>query len=252
MKILNNKSILVGFEDFELPEGVEVIGCNATSTEHLDKYREMGIKVIDLKGETKFLETITSTAEHTIGLIIALLRNYKTALNAPYKDRDSYRGRTLSGKTILLIGGNGRVGRQVRDRAEAFEMKVLIYEKNEPIENLYKDLEESDVASIHIPLSNNESFFSREFFSLMKPTSYLINTSRLGVVDNSALLKALESGKIAGAAVDFIEDKKLVEYARTHNNLILTNHQGGNTYEDRQRTEDFIIKKITDYLNEKN
>jgi len=90
------------------------VGCNATSTEHLNWVREKGIKVIDLKGETEFLNTICSTAEHAVGLMLALARNYKTALHSPYSDRESYKGHTLAGKNLGIIG-YGRIGRQVAE-----------------------------------------------------------------------------------------------------------------------------------------
>ena len=129
MKLLSNgKAIVVGFEkvDWDKFPNLEVVGCNATSTEHIDEECvKRGIKVISLKGETFFLSTVTSTAEHTIGLIIALLRNYRTALNPPYKQRDEYKGHTLSDKTLGIIGCDGRVGKQLIKRAEAFEMKVI-------------------------------------------------------------------------------------------------------------------------------
>src|SRR3990167_10690025 len=78
---------------------LRVIGCNCTGLDHIDlvECEKRGIKVISLRGETEFLETITSTAEHTIGLIIALLRKYKTALGGLYKYRDSYTGEVLNG-----------------------------------------------------------------------------------------------------------------------------------------------------------
>lgn len=248
MIVINDKAIVVGFEPIEWEKfpNLVVVGCNATSTEHIDEEcAKRGVKVISLKGETKFLNSITSTAEHTIGLIIALLRNYKTALNAPYKDREEYKGHTLYGKTVTLFGGNGRVGSQVSNRLKAFGMTVYRVDENEIPQFTLK----SYVVSLHIPLQGNEGFFTKRMFREMLPNSYFINTSRSGVVEEGALLFALSNNIIAGAAVDFIDDPQLLEYAKTHNNLLLTNHQGGNTFEDRKRTEDFIINKVTEFLN---
>lgn len=252
MKKISDKAILVGFEDFELPEGVEVIGCNATSTEHLDKYREMGIKVVDLKGETEFLNSITSTVEHTIGLMLALARNYKRGLHGPYKERDEYRGHTLAGKTLGIIG-RGRIGRQVEKISKALGMKVWALDGNSSrgkyLRWLEKILSMSDFVSLHIPLRGNEGFFTKDMFKQMRPSSYFINTSRGGIVESGALQWALENMQIAGAAVDFIDDLNLLEYEKEHDNLILTNHLGGNTYEDREKTEQFIINKVIKCLN---
>lgn len=264
MKLLGDKAIIVGFEDFELPEGVEVMGCPATSTEHLDKYREMGIEIVDLKDETEFLETVTSTAEHTIGLMLALARNYKTALHSPYKDRDSYRGCTLSGKKLGIIG-YGRIGKQVAKIALSTGAKVTRIDTDTKIYKIRDRKVGSDVSvekatlphflslghdfvSVHIPLVGNEGFFTKEMFKQMKPTAYFINTSRSGIVEKGALLWALKSDTIKGAAVDFIDDPELLEYEKNHDNLILTNHLGGCTHEDQQKTEEFIINKVNKWL----
>lgn len=255
MKILfNGRAIIVGLEEVKLDDfpDLKIIGCNMTSCEHLplEEMKKQGIKLISLKDYPAFMSTIFSTAEHTMGLILALMRNYKTALNYPYKERDFYKGHILVGKTILLVGGNGRVGRQVRDRAKAFGMKVLIYEKNEPIENLCNDLSKADIISLHIPLENNYNFFTKAYFEIMKPSACIVNTSRDKVIQKGALVWALENKIISGAAVDFCEDEELVEWSKTHNNLILTPHIGGNTHEDRQKTEDFITNQCLLYLNE--
>lgn len=261
MKIISEgRGLVVGFEPFDISDypKLEVIGCPATSCEHLpwDEIKKRGIKVISLasprdKETEEFLSTISSTAEHTIGLIIALLRNYKAALNGPYKDREAYRGHTLRGKTVLVFG-RGRIGKQIINMAWPLGMETLSFDTDDWDGTdifLWNMLEDADIVSVHIPLSGNEGFFTKEMFQQMRPESYFINTSRSGVVDKGALLWALEHGIIAGAAVDFIDDPDLVRYEKTHDNLILTNHLGGCTFEDMQRTEDFIVRKIEEFLH---
>ena len=152
-----------------------------------------GIKVISLRGETEFLETITSTAEHTIGLIIALLRKYKTALGGLYKYRDSYTGEVLNGKTLGIIG-YGRVGQQVRSMVEGLGMNILTYDKYNAPASLSSLLRESDIVTLHIPLMENEEFFTKEMFKLMKSTACLVNTSRGNIIEKGALIWALEEG----------------------------------------------------------
>src|SRR3990167_5242340 len=251
MKILSPEKIVVGLEYFnpnDYPK-LKVVGCNMTSVEHLPwkQIRERGIKVISLKDYPLFLSTITSTAEHTAGLMIALLRNYKTALNYPYKERDFYIGHTLSDKVLGIIGF-GRVGKQLKKMAVGFSMTVITHEKGEPyLDNL---LEESDIVSLNIPLQGNEGFFTKEMFKKMKPTAILTNTSRSAILERGALLWALENKVIAGASIDFIDEPELVKFAETNNNLILTPHCGGNTYEDREKTEKFIINQVEKYIQE--
>lgn len=260
MKILHEgKALIVGCETVNLDEfpDLQVIGCNMTSCEHLplEEMERRGIKLVSLKGETEFLQDITSTAEHTIGLILALVRNYKRALSGRESDRNKLKGYTLSGKTLGIIG-YGRVGKQVCEMAMGLGMHVVIYEPNMDwnvvdwalsVDSLCK---ESDIVSIHIPLSGNEGFFTRKMFEGMRPESYFINTSRSGVIAPGVLKYALENGLIAGAAVDFVDDPELVWYAENHDNLILTPHIGGATFEDMERTEAFITKKVTEYLHE--
>jgi D-3-phosphoglycerate dehydrogenase / 2-oxoglutarate reductase len=214
------------------------VASPTTGLDHIDleECEKRGIKVVSLNGERRFLDTVTSTAEHTVGLMIALLRNYKQSLNYPYKERDYYTGHRVSGQTLGIIG-YGRIGQQVEQIAESLGMRVLYGELTSVLMN-------SDIVSLHIPLENNKGFFTKQMFRNMKPNSYLINTSRSKIIEDGALLWALENGTIKGAAQDFIDDLELLEYSRTHDNLILTNHQGGNTFEDRQATEDFINKKI--------
>ena len=225
---------------------VKVIGSNTTGNDHIDfdACEKHGVKVITLglqpnrDGETEwFLDTITSTAEHTIGLMIALARNYKTAFNGVPSV-----GHKLAGKTLGIIG-YGRIGRQVGKIAKAMGMKVLWHDYNDGDELPYL-LRDSDFISVHVPLKGNEGGINNFVFKFMKKTAFLINTSRDGVIAKGALLWALENKLIAGAAIDFADDENLVEYSRSHDNLIITPHIGGATIEDRQLTKDFIIKKI--------
>jgi len=247
MKLLHNgQAVIMGVESINLDDfpNLKVIGCNMTGIEHLpnDELKKRNIKLLSLQGETEFLKEITSTAEHTIGLMIALMRNYKKALNAPYKDREEYKGHTLFHKKIGVIG-YGRIGQQVERKAMSFGMEV----SNTKFVD-FPFVIDSDIVTLHIPLQNNEGFFTKKMFKQMKPTSYFINTSRSGIVEDGALLWALKEGEIAGAAVDFTDDKKLVDYERTHDNLILTNHLGGCTVEDMSKTEEFITNKVNEYI----
>ena len=261
MKVLNNKAIVVGLEKINLDDfpNLEVIGCNMTSCEHLplEEMKRRGIKVISLKDYPEFLKSITSTAEHTIGLIIALLRKYKEVINTPtylLGERDEYLGHTLFGKTLGIIG-YGRVGKQVDAVAKALGMEVITFDRYEGLAHIFyvgsleQVLAESDIVSIHIPLEGNEGFLTKEHLKRMKSTAYLINTSRNGVIEKGVLLDSLQNKIIAGAAIDFIDDPELMEYSKRNNNLILTSHLGGNTFEDRQRTENFIIERVNNHLN---
>lgn len=269
---MSKEYLLIGLEKVHkklldtMPD-LKVVGTNTTGLDHIDleECKKRGIEVISLRGETEFLKDISSTAEHTIGLIIALLRNYKTALNEPYRDREKYKGNVLKSKTFGVIGF-GRIGLQVANRIRLFGMDIIWYDKNKEWASfsfsdehsisvmatrrseLSELLTQSDVISLHIPLDSNEGFFKKEMFQKMKATAYFVNTSRSKVVEEGTLLWALKQKKIAGAAVDFIDDPDLVAYAKDHDNLILTPHLGGCTYEDMQKTRQFIADKVEKYL----
>ncbi len=266
MKILHEgKAIIIGDEKLELKKfpDLQVIGCPMTGTDHLpiDEINERGIKLITLREFPYFLKSISSTSEHTFGLIIALLRNYKAALREPYLDRETYKGYTLSGKTLGIIG-LGRVGKQMKKIAQGFNMNVLTYDLQDryeydwfgrekgPSNNLEQLLRNSDIVSIHIPLVGNEGFFTERMFGFMKSSAQLINTSRTKVIEKGALLSALKNKIIAGAALDFIDDEELREYALIESNLLLTNHIGGVTFEDRERTEECILQAVETFISD--
>jgi len=231
--IENGKGLVAGFEeiDFAKYPNLEVVGYNTTGIDHIpwDELNKRSIRAITLKGETEFLQTITSTAEHTIGLMIALARNYKRA----FRTLDREVGHRLAGRHLGVIG-RGRVGNQVIEIAKGIGMRTF----EQPLIGY-------DVVSLHIPLEDNEGFFTKEMFKQMKPTAYFINTSRAGVVEKGALLWALENNEIAGAATDFIEDDLLTYKG---DNLLLVNHLGGATEEDMQATEEFMEQKVKEYL----
>lgn len=219
--------------------GLRVLGVPQTGLDNVNEAlcQARGVKVVSLRGERSFLDSITSTSEHTMFLLLALMRRARTNFRGDRKV-----GNTLAGKTLGLIGNKGRVATQVARMARGFGMRVHGVDKGS--KKYVRLLKESDVVSLHVPLAGNEQWFGRVHFSLMKPTSYLINTSRTKVMQDGSLWEALRAGTIAGAAVDFMDDPQLVEYAKTNDNLILTPHCGGFTEEDRQKTDDFILEKM--------
>lgn len=115
----------------------------------------------------------------------------------------------------------------------------------------------ADIVSVHIPSSErNRHFVGADFMSAMKPGSKLINTSRGDILDQAALLAALQSGHISGAALDVLEEEyhgslsssPLIDYARNHDNLVITPHIGGATHELMHKTEIFMARKLDAFL----
>lgn len=235
-----------------------------TGIDHIDEEwcRQLNITIISLRGEIEFLRNIRATAEHTIALTLALYRNIYSAVKETIHgnwDRDKFRGHELYGKKAGIIG-YGRLGKIVADYFTAFGCEVGYYDiipsestKKHTIYTSLNDLlKVSDIVTVHVNYSqNNHNFFDARCFLSMKPASILINTSRGGLIDENALLQALDEGRIYGAALDVlygepnIENHPLIRYAQNHSNLIITPHIGGNTFESFEKTEHFIAQKLT-------
>lgn len=240
-----------------------------TGLDHIDVayFESKGGKIISLKGEVEFLNSIPSTAEHTWGLLLALMRNTCKAANDVLQGnwrRDLFKGNNLSGKKIGILG-LGRVGKQIANYAKAFNMQVAYYDIQEKeTENLLKcnTPEElfkwADVISIHIPLNDNTiHFIDNKLLSLLKPTTVIINTSRGAVINEQHLIEHIENNKIKGYATDVLENElhinmaqnKLVSLANKGYNIIITPHIAGAAYESMHMTENFILKKFQNNLN---
>lgn len=244
---------------------VSVIVCPVTGLDHINMEvcRELGIRVISLKGETEFLQSVRATAELTIGLTLALLRKIPQAswdVHAGNWNRDSYRGRELLSKSVGIVG-MGRLGRITSSYFTALGANVIAFDvqgfdvadvrKANSLEELIR---ESDIISIHVEYNEGtHHLFNEAAFKRCKRGAVLINTSRGAVVDSHALIRALEQHRLAGAALDVIEDEhrheesKLIAYAKTHDNLLITPHIGGNTEESFAKTEVFVAQKLVEY-----
>lgn len=241
-----------------------------TGLDHIDlNYIEkFGIKVISLKGEQTFLDTIPSTAEHSMTLILALMRKLIPAHQHVLKygwERQAFRGHNLKGKKIGILGF-GRIGHQIAEYALAFGMKVSAYDpcsnyknekvdfKNDPIE-LFSDC---DIIGIHIPMNEeNRNFVSMELLNSSKKGLILINTSRGGVWNEEAVADCIVNGTLSAVATDVIDNEmdpelrkksKLIELAKVGYPVIITPHIGGATFESMHETEEFIAQKFVEQI----
>lgn len=161
-------------------------------------------------------------------------------------DLDQLVGADVFGKTLGVLGF-GRIGRAVAGRARGFQMKVLYYDAMRAPLDIergfhaeYRDLNsllaDSDFVSVHVPLlSETRGLFNAKTLSQMKPTSFLINTSRGPVVDEAALVQALENKTIAGAALDVYEKEPLIHPGLKRPNVVLAPHIASASLETRTR-----------------
>jgi D-3-phosphoglycerate dehydrogenase len=190
---------------------------------------------------------VVSAAEHTIGMLLALVRKIPLA-NASLKqlewDRGIY-GSELYRKTAGVLG-LGKVGSRVAARLKAFEMEVLVYDPYIPesrardlgvrLTDLGTVLAQSDIITVHVPLNEEtENMIAARELAAMKPGARLVNCARGGIVNEGDLLAALESGHVAGAAVDVWSEEppvsELVKRLIRHPKVVVTPHLGANTQE---------------------
>lgn len=199
-------------EVIENGKRLKVIGRAGSGLDNIDiaTARALGVEVRNCP-EANTL----AVAEHTIALMLALARHLVdavTSLKGGQWEKTRFMGRGLAGRTLGIVG-YGRIGREVAKRARAFGMRVLVNQRRLTPElaldvdvqavDLNDLLAESDFVSLHVPLRpENVGMIGREQLARMKPGAYLINTSRGKIVDEEALLEALNSGHLAGAALD--------------------------------------------------
>jgi D-3-phosphoglycerate dehydrogenase len=207
----------------------------------VDAATERGIAVL-----TAPAGNTISAAELTLALILALARRVPAAdrsMRSGEWDRKSFNGAEVFGKTLGLLGA-GRIGSEVARRARAFGMRVLVYDPFLPPERaavigvelapLAEVVRQADVLSVHVPLSDaTTKLIGEPQIATMKRTAFLVNVARGGVVDESALIKALTEGRLAGAALDVFEAEPLPadHPLRKLDNVVLTPHLGASTVE---------------------
>ncbi len=257
-------------EVLEKARNLKAIVTATTGLNHIDlkQANEKKCDVLSLKGEVSFLNSICATAEHTMGLLLSLSRNIPQAfinVRSCEWDRDSFKGHELFGKTIGILGV-GRLGKKVAKYSLAFGMNVIgcdIKQEEEiDIKYVCKDelLKQSDILSIHLPYTKEtHHYLHAKDFKKIKESALIINTARGEIIDEQALLNALQTQNIAGAAIDVMQGEyalktswpqndPLIHYAQKNHNLIITPHIGGATYESMENTEIFMAKKLIKHI----
>ena len=207
----------------------------------VDAATERGIAVL-----TAPAGNTISAAELTFALILSLARRVPAAdrsMRAGQWDRKSFNGTELQGKTLGLLGA-GRIGSEVARRARAFGMRVLAYDpflteerarsiglELAPLDEIVR---EADIISVHVPLSESTTNLVGEAqLAMMKPSAFVVNVARGGVIDEGALHRALTERRIAGAALDVFGQEPLPadDPLRKLVNVVLTPHLGASTVE---------------------
>jgi D-3-phosphoglycerate dehydrogenase len=241
---------------------------NTTGVPHIDMdaARKRGIAVCALHDEQAFLETITPTAEHTIGLMLAAWRRIPAAHEAAIRgkwDRAPWGAPKMFSRLRLGLVGMGRLGRKVARIAAAMDMEVAFYDPKVPggAATLIELARSSDVLSLHAPAdAATRKIVSREVLAALPKGAMVVNTARGELLDEDALVDLLEAGHLAAAGLDTVDGEydpdfgarfgqsRLAAYARAHDNLILTPHIGGSTVDAWSETQRFVILKAAKKL----
>ncbi len=243
-------------EIIEAGKRLKIVGRAGVGLDNIDIEiaKKRGVKVLNTPEAPA-----EAVAELTVGLMVSLARNIPLA-DRTMKDgewiKKDLRGWELSGKTLGLIG-LGNVGERVARIAKAFGVKILITKRTPPKPGLLRELQgefvsfsellqRSDVVTLHVPLTpQTRRMIGTKELQLMKDGAFLINTSRGGIIDGKALLNALRSGRLGGAALDVYEmepptDSSVIELS----NVVCTPHIGAQTQEAQRAAAILIAEKI--------
>ena len=236
---------------------LKLIQTRSTGFDHIDlaACKELGIAVSNLPQYAQ-----NTVAEFTFALILNLSRkiNYNTqaVINQQATSVENLEGFDLYGKTIGIIG-TGAIGSRVAQIAQGFNMRVLAYDTKQTEPLTYTSLEtlliESDVITLHLPYtSETHHIINKQTLSLIKSDAILINTARGGLIDQHALLEALNNKQLAGAGLDVLEDEADIlspinQELINHPAATVTSHNAYNSREARIRMLEETLKTVDNF-----
>ncbi len=259
--ILVRSAVKVTARVLEAAGNLKVVGRAGAGVDNIDvaAATARGVLVMNVPGGNS-----VTAAEHTIALLFAAARQVPQAmasLKAGRWERGRFVGLELTGKTLGVIG-YGAVGRIVADRALGLRMRVVAYDPLvpafvlegagvRPARDLDDLLQSSDVVSLHVPLNEQtRNLLNRDAIRRMKRGALLVNCARGGLVDEAALVEALNDGHLAAAAVDVWSpeppppDHPLL----SHPAVVATPHLGASTREAQVRVARAVALQVRDYL----
>lgn len=212
---------------------LKYIICPATGVDHIQTTRP--VEIINLIPAE--VPHIKASSEFTFLLMLALLRRFPEVSSG-----DFVVGEDLAGKTLGLLG-HGRIGSNLHRYAEAFGVNVLWHDRTGGVSKS-EVLQNSDVVVVVVNgIPENRNFIDFPEFREMCRQPYFVNISRALVVNEYALLRALETGQIRGAALDVIEDGSILSEYKDKN-LIITPHVAGSTAQSRAMAVEYVLRKL--------
>lgn len=243
-------------------KNLQVVGRAGVGVDNIDVDEATRLGILVANAPTS--NTIAA-AEHTLALMLSLARHVPRAdasLKAGSWNRSEFIGTELRGKTLGIIG-LGKVGSEVAHRAKAFEMKVIAYDpfvSDQHAHHLGVDvvdmdvlLSKSDFISVHVPLTGGtEKLIGRREFKSVKRSVRIINAARGGVIDEQALYDAVESGAVAGAAIDvFAKEPASENTLLKSDRIIVTPHLGASTEEAQANVSIEVAEQVLAVLQGK-
>jgi len=246
-------------EVFEAAKNLKAIGRAGVGVDNIDleAAKEHGVTVVNAPTSTTI-----AVAELAFGLMLAMVREIPRG-DASMKQeqwiKKNLMGTEVYGKTLGIIG-YGNIGRLLSKYAQAFGMKVICYNRKRDLDEVRSTGAEpvqlddiyaqADIISFHLPLNaDSKHMINDETFAKMKDGVLIVDVARGGVIDEAALLRALESGKVAGAALDVYEKEPPVDWTLAeHPKIIAVPHVGGQTAEAQVRVAGDIASEVINAL----
>jgi len=256
-----NKQNFILDEEVLKNSNIKVINTCSTGLNHIDMdYCERNnVEVWSLKEDFELINDLPSTAELSFGLMMSLLRKIPEGFDSVKKgewDYEPFIGRQVKGLTIGIIGF-GRLGRITAELFKGWGVNILV---NDPYVGTFeyeqveiKEIQKkSDVVFLHLHANKEtRNMVDRELLSNMKKGSILINTSRGELVNEKDVINSIKEGHLGGYGTDVITDEfgdvkesELVEFSRENNNVVITPHVGGMTWEGQTKAYKWAIDKF--------
>ena len=250
--VVYSSSDEINQEVFEQCRNLKVVARHGVGIENIDVVAaEKNGVAIRTTAQSMGYETV---ADLTFALMLSLARKV-TVIDAQLRKNIWYRpiSNDVWGKTLGIIG-LGRIGKAVVRRAKGFGMNILVYTRNPDLKYFVENgitlcskeevIAKADFLTLHCDINEEtRGMIGEQELSLMKPTAYLINTARSGLINQRALIEALKSKKIAGAAIDVFDIEPIIDDALINENLesvVATSHVGSYTF-DLIRQMDFLV-----------
>ena len=256
-----NKQNFILDEEVLKNSNIKVINTCSTGLNHIDMdYCERNnVEVWSLKEDFELINDLPSTAELSFGLMMSLLRKIPEGFDSVKKgewDYEPFIGRQVKGLTIGIIGF-GRLGKITAELFKGWGVNILV---NDPYVGTFeyeqveiKEIQKkSDVVFLHLHANKEtRNMVDRELLSNMKKGSILINTSRGELVNEKDVINSIKEGHLGGYGTDVITDEfgdvkesELVEFSRENNNVVITPHVGGMTWEGQTKAYKWAIDKF--------